>query len=70
MTTTILAVADSEWPRIYALFDRAMTHEIAAQAGVPFPDDESCLEDVVDLVGEMYGVDALHMIFTGRSPRA
>ncbi|MEU8920328.1 hypothetical protein AB0D10_05230 [Kitasatospora sp. NPDC048545] len=74
MLTTPTTVTDAEWPRIYNLMTRAVDNEVAAEAAALAGEKTSStaldLESAVEMVIELYGIDALRQLLTGRSPRA
>ncbi len=63
---TELTAADCQ--RIYSLFDRAVTAEVRAQETNTLG-HEPGLEDAIEMVGELYGLEVLRQVLTGRSPR-
>ncbi|WP_404871043.1 hypothetical protein ACI1MP_38145 (plasmid) [Kitasatospora griseola] len=63
-----LPLSDTDYQRIYDLFDRACTAEEKALQTNTLG-GEPGLEDAIEMVGELYGMDALRQVLTGRSPR-
>ena len=61
-------LTDTDYRRIYHLFDRAVTAEQKAIA-TGIPGIEPGLDDAIEIVTELYGLDALRQVPTGHSPR-
>ncbi|MFE2911438.1 hypothetical protein [Kitasatospora indigofera] len=68
-TTVTDGLNPADYLRIYNFFDKAHGREPKDAAGAVIA-ERSDLIEAIEMVEEMFGIEALYTILTGRSPRA